>query len=363
MITNILDNRQIKVIITYSPILELILSFHVMSNPNHHINCKTWVEHRYQECSEEMQQEIISISRKYADWFFIEDIFLFIIEKNMPKMLTVEEALDEFYKMEKQQFVYLFLGLPAFEFDKNVVQQWIDNPEALTPSDLREQADFFAIEDVRYFLKRIDEVRVNIARLIREYWTRVFSKYWASIESYLSDIAKKEQLTFETTNILSYLDSIHPDIKIEERLLVFRKDPVFSIPIAKIRQFVISLTVFNSPHLNANIVGDTVFVCKNLNFHSVKLNEDLFKPTFDLLCSVSDPTRLRIMKILWNGDSTTKELADVLGLTASTISLHLKILKEANLVETSKVKKFVYYRLIKDPFYTLQKDLTDYFEY
>lgn len=122
------------------------------------------------------------------------------------------------------------------------------------------------------------------------------------------------------------------------------------------------LSVFSGPHLFANIFDNTVSVTMNLDFRSIQLQTDIPRELLSLFTVISDETRLRMMKILWNGDATTKEIAQLLELSASNISLHLKVLREADLVETRKVKKYVYYRLKQPPFFNIQELLLQYFE-
>jgi len=61
--------------------------------------------------------------------------------------------------------------------------------------------------------------------------------------------------------------------------------------------------------------------------------------------SLSDPTRLRILKILQLRPLCVCEIQDVLGLTASTISEHLSVLRENGLVISEKKGKIVCNRL------------------
>ena len=79
----------------------------------------------------------------------------------------------------------------------------------------------------------------------------------------------------------------------------------------------------------------------------------------ELLHILSDETRFRIIKVLWKAAATTTELAELLTLSKTTVSLHLKLMKDADIVEIEKVNKFAYYKLKKDSFYTIQKTLLD----
>ena len=61
--------------------------------------------------------------------------------------------------------------------------------------------------------------------------------------------------------------------------------------------------------------------------------------------AVSEPSRIRILKMLQVRPLCVCEIADVLGLTNSTVSEHLSVLRENNLVSFDKKGKIVFYRL------------------
>jgi len=61
--------------------------------------------------------------------------------------------------------------------------------------------------------------------------------------------------------------------------------------------------------------------------------------------SVSDPTRVRILKILEGGEMCVCQVIAILEFNQSTISKHLFLLKTAQLVKERKEGKWVYYSL------------------
>lgn len=64
------------------------------------------------------------------------------------------------------------------------------------------------------------------------------------------------------------------------------------------------------------------------------------------LKALADPVRVRLMSLVLAADEgrCTCDLAPVLGLTEATVSHHLKLLREAGLVEGTKSGTNVYYR-------------------
>ncbi len=63
--------------------------------------------------------------------------------------------------------------------------------------------------------------------------------------------------------------------------------------------------------------------------------------------SVADPTRVRILKLLEAGEMCGCQIVAVLGLSQSTVSKHLFLLKTAGLVRERKEKKWVHYALAR----------------
>lgn len=57
----------------------------------------------------------------------------------------------------------------------------------------------------------------------------------------------------------------------------------------------------------------------------------------------ADPTRVRILAALRAGELCVCELCDALGVTQSTLSTHLQVIRDAGLVQTRKQGKWVYY--------------------
>lgn len=67
-----------------------------------------------------------------------------------------------------------------------------------------------------------------------------------------------------------------------------------------------------------------------------------FQETFKAL---SDPTRREILSLLKSGAMTAGDIASKFDITAASISHHLSVLKEAELVTIEKQGKFILYEL------------------
>jgi ArsR family transcriptional regulator len=73
----------------------------------------------------------------------------------------------------------------------------------------------------------------------------------------------------------------------------------------------------------------------------------------DLLRVLADPLRLRIVTLLARETLCTTHLVEETGARQTNLSNHLKVLREAGVVETEPCGRFTYYRLRPDVLETL----------
>lgn len=65
----------------------------------------------------------------------------------------------------------------------------------------------------------------------------------------------------------------------------------------------------------------------------------------DTLKAISDPVRRQILNLLKDQPRPAGEIAAQFDLTPATVSYHLKLLKQANLITERREKNFIYYDL------------------
>ncbi|MBO5130237.1 MAG: winged helix-turn-helix transcriptional regulator [Oscillospiraceae bacterium] len=63
------------------------------------------------------------------------------------------------------------------------------------------------------------------------------------------------------------------------------------------------------------------------------------------LRALADPIRREILNLLKNGRLSAGEIADHFPVTGASISRHLSVLKEADLIRDTREGKFIYYDL------------------
>jgi ArsR family transcriptional regulator len=76
--------------------------------------------------------------------------------------------------------------------------------------------------------------------------------------------------------------------------------------------------------------------------------------------ALSDPLRLQVLDLLRSQERCVCDLCEVLNVTQSKLSFHLKTLKEAGLVRARQEGRWIYYSLNLPQFATLEQYLADY---
>lgn len=78
------------------------------------------------------------------------------------------------------------------------------------------------------------------------------------------------------------------------------------------------------------------------------LSDEVMETMTDSFKALGDPTRLRIMALLFNGERTVGDLADHLSVSQSAVSHQLRLLRNLDIVRHRKDGREVYYALADD---------------
>lgn len=76
--------------------------------------------------------------------------------------------------------------------------------------------------------------------------------------------------------------------------------------------------------------------------------------------ALSDPLRVRVIELLRNQELCVCELCEILGVTQSKLSFHLKTLKEAELLHSRQEGRWIYYSLNLSQFAALERYLAEF---
>ena len=93
---------------------------------------------------------------------------------------------------------------------------------------------------------------------------------------------------------------------------------------------------------------EKLFVCEEKHHHNLDIDLNKFKnfnEMGELFKVFGDPTRLKILYVLFEKEVCVCDIADLVGMQQSAISHQLRVLKQANLVKYRRDGKTIYYSL------------------
>jgi DNA-binding transcriptional ArsR family regulator len=106
--------------------------------------------------------------------------------------------------------------------------------------------------------------------------------------------------------------------------------------------------------MNMSLGGDTG--------GTVPLSDELLHKIADVLKAMADPTRLKIIHCLHNGERCVSAILEAVGGSQANISKHLSVLKRAGLVDSRREGLNVHYRIIDDGVFTICRNVCDSLE-
>ncbi|MBU0676872.1 MAG: metalloregulator ArsR/SmtB family transcription factor [Verrucomicrobia bacterium] len=87
--------------------------------------------------------------------------------------------------------------------------------------------------------------------------------------------------------------------------------------------------------------------------------QELLQLQAEICGMMANPKRLAIVSCLHEGERSVGEIADTLATSISTVSQHLRLMKDRNVVTTRRVGQTIYYRLKNDKFITACQTIRD----
>src|SRR5579872_2627435 len=87
--------------------------------------------------------------------------------------------------------------------------------------------------------------------------------------------------------------------------------------------------------------------------------DQLFEQFARIGKGLSHGRRLELLELLAQGERTVEDLASETGMSVANTSLHLKLLRQAQLVDVRRQGLYAYYRLADDHVFSLWQSLRD----
>ncbi len=320
---------------TYSPLLESVLSLHVLVGPKHHSLQHGWVR-QMRALDPGLRRRIDELAPLYR-W-------------TIPDLLLPEPAGDaESFQGELDRILALSpetqleaLGRPMYDHG-GAGAAVFDRPAA------RAELIGRGGELAELLLADPGEVARRLCDLLSEYWDAAFAEEWSRLEPKLADAVVESGRALAATGIWAVLGRLpprcRPDPERNELAIDLPHD--HELEISDANPLVLSPSVFTWPHLRVScdppwptaIVYAAPFVARDA---APRIPPD---ELLRVLRALGDDTRLRILKLVAERPRTTQELGPLVGLSAAGLSKSLRRLADAGLVTSHREGYYIVYTL------------------
>jgi DNA-binding transcriptional ArsR family regulator len=329
----------------YSPLLEAVLSLHVITEPKHHPLQHPWVR-KTRALPPSLRRDIARFSFVYRQ---------FVPEFLMPSPATAyhsfEEELEAIGRLDESTAGLGFLR-PLWD------HRGTRDERLLEDARIREHVLCYA-EELGGDPKLADLIFESPRRLVRHfksllaaYWEAAFEAEWGELEPRLAETVAEAGRRIAGDGVYTYLTGLSPQLLIEPRSGEIRRDLPHdhTVEITPSSELVLVPSAFVWPHVRLNcdppwppgIVYPAPFLVAEAR--SKLPSEDVVH----VLRALADETRLRAMKLIADRPRSTQELAPLVGISEAGLSKHLRLLARAGLVRSRRDGYYVLYSLEPD---------------
>ena len=332
----------------WSPLNEALLSMTAIARPKRTPMHLPWARRCRELLDEDVLTEIGTLTRAFDG--YVPGIFEVGLTGDSPRF---EDELAAFRRLDERTVAYevsLALGGyacgPATERGLALVDEAGYRDETVAAAA--------AVDDGRGQLARElfadpAAVRDRFARLLERYWEAAFQAEWARllprIEAEVTDGAH----ALVTRGIPGLIEELLPEGRWDDEAatVVVERTYETTVDVAARGGMLFVPTVYGWPRVLIEVNEPwpvAVFTpLRDLRRPEVPLASD--HEVADGLRALGDETRLQITRMVAEQPRSTKELSELLQLSDSSVSRHLKILDGAGVVTKSRDGYFVLYRL------------------
>lgn len=331
-----------------SPLGELGMALHALSEPGHHPGLQGWataVSARLDPCLADRMCE--------ADFLWrttFSDVFAPFAGIQGARALpgaTLTEELDQLDQLTDEQFVDA-----ALEFTCQSTYSDPDRNLLSDPAVQQRALDLAAARgphQVRFTKRLLDDppvVRAWLRALLEDCDEAFFADTWARVNHQLAADARHKTELLRRKGLAEALKAISGAVSLDEDARVITVDKISEgRTTSGTGGLVLVPTSLGWPHLMVlHRKGWQAAITYPISTSGLTA-----PPTVEQLTrrmsALAHPVRMRLCRHLARGSYTTGELADAHGMTAPEISRHLTVLKKAGLVTTRRRGRYVQHQL------------------
>jgi DNA-binding transcriptional ArsR family regulator len=346
----------------YSPLLEAVLSLHVLVEPKHHPVQHAWVR-QMQRLSPALKKKIATFGFAYRSYF---PAFLFPPTTGF--MPTFESELKRLETLTPKVITFEFTeaACPGF-FSYNLGR--VDDAqamEAILSRFAEQEPDQQSQELLKLAVSDPERLLSQFVQLLGEYWEAAFRQEWERIEETLARnvTAAGNKIAFH--GLYDFLQSLWPEVRTDKEGEKFWIERVHDhqVQLGITAQLLLVPSIYVWPHLRVNCDPPWP-LCLVFPVEDIKRDTNPILPDRDMLRvlkALSDDVRLQALRLIVEKPRSTQELAPLLGLSETALSKHLRLLAEAGILQPQRSGYYVLYHLVPEQINALIKGINLYLE-
>jgi DNA-binding transcriptional ArsR family regulator len=349
-----------RLAIVYSPVLEAVLSLHVLIEPKHHPLQHHWVR-QMRSLSSALKREIAAFSFAYRSSF---PAFLFPAATGT--FATFESELTRLCTLAPEVLSFEFTAV----FCCDVLPR---DPTRIKDSMTHElilkraaQLEPESLSLVRPALQEPLAVLDRFVDLLLAYWEAAFQMEWQRLEELLAVEVAEAGTGIAAQGIYAFLQGLWPEIRTDQTTQRFwlERSHEHEVLIKPDDQIVLIPSAYVWPHVRVNCdqpwIPSLIFPLTALR-HAA---QPPFPPreTLRVLRALADDTRLQALRLIAQRPRSTQELAPLIGLSETALSKQLRLLVEAGVLRTQRRGYYVLYHLVSRQILAAMESLRGYLE-
>jgi DNA-binding transcriptional ArsR family regulator len=331
------------VALAVSPLLECVLSLHVLLGPKHHALQHEWVR-RMRTLDPALRAEI--------------DALGFAYRRQIPDFLAPSPFdAPERFETELARVQALPPGLLRGGLGRPLHDHGGAGDAAFAETGVRDamleraaaEAGEPAREAAALLLDRPVEFATRFAAMLARYWDEAFAEEWNRIEPLLARSILEAGRLLASGGIWPVLGRLpaHCRVDAERRRLEIDLPHEHAVEASAENPLVLSPSVFVWPHLRVNCDPPWPLAIVYAAPALVREAQPRIPPAelLRILRALGDDTRLRVLRLIAERPRTTQELEPLVGLSRAGLSKSLQRLAEAGLVTPRRDGYYVVYTL------------------
>jgi DNA-binding transcriptional ArsR family regulator len=332
-----------------SPILETVLSLHVLTEPKHHALQHQWVR-AMRRLPPELKHEIGALSFLYR-WTLPNSV--------LPNAVDG----DDDFAAELARLRRLSTDVAAFEllrplYDHGGVGTRAVRKRILADPDVRTVALRTARRHGRDARAAAEQLFTDpaalverFAALLEAYWNEAFSSEWDRVEPLLAEGVAEAGRRIAADGVYAFLAGLAPALRVEPAEQQFGLDIPHDhvVTLSARNPLLLMPSVYVWPHVRVNCDKPWPLT---LAYRAPHLAERRVSPEPErrarLYRALGDSTRLRILGLIAEQPRSTQELAPLISLTEAGASRHLRLLADVGILTSHREGYYVVYSIAPD---------------